>query len=138
MRHLPKLTIILVLMIYSGRLQAQASQVYFTLESTNVSFSGQSLNIASAIVLQGSGLRWTQENDGTVNITDFQVTGTSGEWDQASFMGALTHTIAMDGDHLGTFVLEGTTNGVTAILSVDVDGAVAHYTFSINSINFQQ
>lgn len=121
----------MVFILSTSSLSAQVSD--YTLTSSSITIENENIAIGSTLSKTGNDLRWIQQSSETVNITDFQITGTSGDWNQSTSMGMVTYTIAMDGDDLGTFVLEGTTAGVTVILTLDQQ----QYSFSINTITYQ-
>ena len=121
----------MVFILSTSSLSAQVSD--YTLTSSSITIENENIAIGSTLSKTGNDLRWIQQSSETVNITDFQITGTSGDWSQSTSMGMVTYTIAMDGDDLGTFVLEGTTAGVTVILTLDQQ----QYSFSINTITYQ-
>ncbi|GFZ94812.1 hypothetical protein GCM10011531_28190 [Aquaticitalea lipolytica] len=131
MRILLKIIPILVFILSTCSLSAQVSD--YTLTSSSVTIGNENIAIGSTLSKTGNDLRWIQQSSETVNITDFQITGTSGDWNQSTSMGMVTYNIAMDGDDLGTFVLEGTTAGVTVILTLDQQ----QHSFSINTITYQ-
>lgn len=135
MKHILKLTIVITLLFSVSAASGQVETIDYTLENNQVVFSGETESINSTITKSGNALQWTQQNNGNVNTTDFQIINTTGNWDQNTSTGTVTYTVVLEGFQ-GSFVLEGTSTNITAVLTIDINGD-QQYTFSSNTITYQ-
>jgi len=137
MKQIFKALIIMLLMFNNALLQAQASEMNFTLNSESLNISGEDMAMSSTITKTGNSLVWTQNNNSTPFISTFTITGTSGNWDETTASGNITYNMTFD-TYQCTLTLSGEQTDMTAILSIKVSNEKEeHYTFNINAISYQ-
>lgn len=136
MKTLIKSILVIVFLFGMEAISAQ-SDMNFTLTSESLIFSGQQITIFSTLTKSGDTLTWVQNNTGTPVALSFNITESSGGWDQGTSMGTMDYTIVLEGE-IGYINLTGDTNGFALVMTLKgFDNADKQYIFNIDSISYQ-
>lgn len=130
---------ITALLLFFGvcQINAQTNVIDFTLNSENINISGQNFAITSTITKTENSLVWTQYANNNTDATNFTITGTTGNWDQATSSGLLTYSLIID-NYSADLTLSGQETGLTATLMLNATAdSVESYTFNIDTITYQ-
>ncbi|PQV44584.1 hypothetical protein CLV33_1214 [Jejuia pallidilutea] len=116
---------------------AQEQNMGFVLTSDGLAIFGESVPITSTITKSSGTIVWFQENNGNSDTTVFNITNTTGNWDQAASTGALNYELDWEGLSCELSLTEGA-SGIIAKLTIHIsEEKHDEYIFNINSVTYQ-
>ena len=137
MKTIYELFAIIILMLLTNRINAQSTELSYTLNSNSISFMGQNIVVSSTLAKSGNTFIWNQQADDDVESLSFNILNTSEEWNQETSTGSNTYTMTLD-NLQAVLVLTGSNSGLNAVLTLTANiSEVETYIFNINSISYQ-
>lgn len=129
-------SIIIIALLSNMTSPAQSNNLDFTLESDSVDIAGQQMPLTSTIAKANNNIVWTQIVNGNTNVTSFNISGTTGDWDAQTSLGNIIYKIDTDGQQIELQIL-GLQTSISATLSVKKhDNSNETYVFNVNSMSY--
>jgi hypothetical protein len=137
MKYIFKYLIVLAFVFSGTNIIAQNDAMNFTISSNAVRTAGQDISVSSTITKTDNTLVWTQNNAGNIDVSNFSIISTDGNWDESTSLGSITYTMAIEG-YQSELTLIGQESGITATLTFKITETEGEdYFFNIDTISYQ-
>ncbi len=136
MQYIKHIIICSMLLMFSTTALGQSETLNFTLESNSVELDGDNIALESNLVKTGDQFVWSQENSGNAISTTYVITNKVENWNTETSTGSIEYTLENNG-YQSTLTINGTSNGVSAILSsVTSNGQTENLVFNISTTTY--